>query len=269
MIKNLFLALFFICPHLASSQTYEELIEHAITAAQADSLKQAEALYKMALKLSPNDYRNVLVYHSLGHVEELMYWQNTSDTKMLEEAVYNYSQAINLQPESALIRTSRANLFLNLKHYDKAILDYTEIIKKDPSDIEALNRRAFAYYEMRDYDKARADYEAVLKINPTDYLSALGIVLVLQKTNKVSEAVTRIGFLIAAYPDRADLYVVRSSLYTDLNKLELALLDLNQAVSLEPQNPQNLLHRADLYDKMNKHTQARNDRRKAQKLLIR
>ena len=90
---------------------------------------------------------------------------------------------------------------LGLRVYDKAILDYSEIIKKDPSDIDALNRRAFAYYEMRDYDKARTDYEAVLKINPTDYLSALGIVLVLQKTNKVSEAVTRIGFLIAAYPD--------------------------------------------------------------------
>ncbi len=270
MKKSVFFFLLACCMAIATptfSQSYEELVEMAIAAAQADSLRKSEALYKQALKINPNDYRNALVHHSLGHVEELIYWSDPSDTKILEEAVYHYSQAVEMQPESVLMRFSRADLYLNLKNYGKAVLDYSDIIKKDPANTEALNRRGFAYFQMREYDKARADYERVLKQKPSDYLSALGVALVLQKTNKTSEAITRMGFLMAAYPDNPDLYEVRASMYEDLEKYELALLDLTKAIEMDPSNPDRYIRRAELYEKMGKATHARNDRRKAQKLL--
>lgn len=249
------------------SQNYNQLVEQAINATNADSLRKAESLYRQALKTNPNDYRNALVYHNLGHVQEMMYWQNTSDTKMLEEAVYNYSQAIEMQPENIPMRYSRGNLNLNLKAYGKAILDYTAIIKKDPQNTTALNRRAYAYFQQRDYDKAKADYNEVLHIEPTDYLSQMGVALVLQKTNNTKEAINRMEFLIDEYPDKAELYTVRSQMYADQAMLELALLDLTKAIELEPDNPDYYRQRADLYEKMKKHGLAKRDRRKAQSFV--
>ncbi len=249
------------------SQNYNQLVEQAINATNADSLRKAESLYRQALKTNPNDYRNALVYHNLGHVQEMMYWQNTSDTKMLEEAVYNYSQAIEMQPENIPMRYSRGNLNLNLKAYGKAILDYTAIIKKDPQNTTALNRRAYAYFQQRDYDKAKADYNEVLHIEPTDYLSQMGVALVLQKTNNTKEAINRMEFLIDEYPDKAELYTVRSQMYADQGMLELAVLDMSKAIELEPQNSDLLLQRADLYDKLKKHGLAKRDSRNARKII--
>jgi len=266
-MKYLVLLTFSLLPFSMFGQTYEQLVEQALLAAQHDSLPKSEALYKKAININPNDYRNALAYHNLGHVQEMMYWQNTDDKKMLEESVYNYSKAIEMQPESVPMRFSRANLNLNMKSYGKAILDYSKIIEKDASNTTALNRRAYSYFQQRDYPKAMDDYERVLKLEPSDYTSAMGIALVLQKTNKVGEAITRMDFLIAAYPDKAELLVIRSSMYQDLNMNELALIDLSKAIEMEPKNPQHYVERAKLYEKIGKHAQAKKDYRKARKLI--
>ena len=265
-MRYLLLAILLMLPVCMSGQTYEELVGQAQTAVEHDSLEKAEALYKSALKLNPNDYRNALVYHNLGHVQEMMYWRNTNMKKMLEEAVYNYSKAIEMQPESVPMRFSRANLNLNMKSFGKAILDYSAIIDKDKTNTTALNRRAYSYFQMRDYDKARTDYERVLEINPTDYTSALGIALVLQKSNKSREAISRLEFLIAAYPDKPELYVVRSSMYEDLNMREMAILDLSKAIEMQPGNPEYYIQRAMVYEKMGKKALAKRDYRKASRL---
>ncbi len=252
-----------LCVH---AQTYEQCIEQAYQAAQHDSLDRAEALYRQALKISPGDHRNALVHHDLGHVQEMLYWSNTANTKMAEEAMYNYSRAIELLPISLPVRISRANFHLNLKQYDKAVEDYTAAIKLSPDNTEALNYRAFAYYQNRSYDMAMQDYKTILERHPADYNAALGVALVLQKTYKVSEAIRRMEFLITEHPEQAELYAVRASMYADINNLDLALVDINQAVKLEPTNPAHLLQRADIYEKQGKTQLAKRDRTKARLL---
>ena len=250
----------------AFSQSYEQCIEQAYHAAQHDSLTQAEALYRQALKLSPGDHRNALVHHDLGHVQEMIYWKDVNNTKIAEEAMYNYTRAIEMMPISMPVRFSRANFHLNLKHYEKAIEDYTVIIKSTNENTEALNYRAFAYYQNRNYDKAMQDYKTILERHPSDYNAALGVALVLQRTYKVNEAVRRMEFLITEHPDKAELYAVRASMFTDLEKLDLALVDINQAIKLEPKNPAHFLQRAGIYEKQGKQQKAKRDKEKA-KLL--
>lgn len=258
--------LFLLWPACLSAQTYEECVARAYQLAQHDSLPEAEARYRQALKLSPGDHRNALVHHDMGHVEEMMYWQDTRDTKMAEEAMYNYSRAIELLPTSIPIRLSRANFHLNLKHYDKAADDYTAIIQQDAQNAEALQHRAFAFYQNRNYDKAMQDYKSILERRPSDLNAALGVALVLQKTHKVGEAVRRMEFLITEHPDKAELYAVRASMLTDLEKLDLALVDINKAIELESQNPAHYQQRADIHERQGKKKAAHKDQRKALEL---
>lgn len=252
-------------PHWMSGQTYEEVVESAIKAAQTDSLAQSEALFREALKMNPGDHRNSLVHHNLGHVQEMIYWKDTDNTKMLEEALYNYSRAIELQPNSIPMLFSRGNFYNNLGQYGKAAADYTKVIERDPRNTEAFAYRAFAYYQNHDYDKARADYEEVLRYKPSDYASQLGVALILQKTYRVGEAIRRMEFLITEHPDQAELYAVRSSMLVDNEKFDLALADINRAIELAP-SAAYYQQRATIYQKQGKKKLAQRDLRKARTL---
>ncbi len=266
VFRFIFIVLFGGLPFLSWTQTYEEVVAEAIAAAQTDSLSRSENLFRQALKMSPGDHRNSLVYHNLGHVQELMYWQRTEDTKMLEEALYNYSRAIELQPNSIPMRFSRANFYSNLEQYGKAVADYTKIIERDNRNTDALTYRAFAYYQSRDYDKARTDYEEVLRYKPSDYASQLGVALILQKTYRVGEAIRRMEFLVTEHPDKAELYAVRSSMFVDNGKLDLALTDINRAIELDPASAEYYHQRGAIYGKQGKKKLAQRDFRKASKL---
>ena len=65
----------FICCCLSggmSAQTYEQTVRQALSAAEHDSLDQAEELFRQALKISPGDHRNALVYQYIGQVIETL-----------------------------------------------------------------------------------------------------------------------------------------------------------------------------------------------------
>lgn len=256
----------FICCCLSggmSAQTYDQTVRQALSAAEHDSLDQAEELFRQALKISPGDHRNALVYQYIGQVIETKYWKNPSDVKTVEEIIFNYSKAIELQPQNRSMLFSRANFYLSMEYYGKAIHDYTTILEHDRQNTDALNRRAFAYYQNREYDKAENDYNAVLAIKPSDYASALGKALVMQKTFRLGEAIKRMEFLVVEHPDRAELYAVRASMYKESGKMELALVDISRAIQLEPKNPAYYSQRADIYEAQGKKKMAAADRRKA------
>ena len=259
--------LILLLPITLAAQTYEELVESALRAAQADSLETAEMLYKQAIRSAPDDYRNALAYHDLGHVQEMLYWKNT-DSKKYEEALFNYSKAVDMQPTAIPIVFSRANFYLNLKNYGKAIYDYTSILDMVPTNIDALNYRAYAYFQQREYDRAKADYESVLRLKASDPTAALGVALILQKTNKFGEAIKRMDFLIAEYPERDDLLAIRASMLTDRGQYELALVDMDRAIEISPSNPTYYVQRAEIYEQKGKKKLANRDRRNAAKLVV-
>lgn len=268
MSKKQIILVFFaiLLPSALAAQTYEQLVESGLRAAQADSLEVAESLYKQAIRMAPDDYRNALAYHDLGHVQEMLYWKNPSVSKKYEEALFNYSRAVEMQPTAIPIVFSRANFYLNLKNYGKAIHDYSSILEMVPNNIEALNCRAFAYFQQREYERARADYENVLRLKASDSTAALGVALVLQKTNKFGEAIKRMDFLVAEYPERDDLLSVRASMLSDRGQNELALIDMDRAIELSPSNPAYYLQRAEIYEKKGNKKLATRDRRMAARL---
>src|SRR5438105_6394118 len=51
-------------------------------------------------------------------------------------------------------------------HYEDAISDYTQALQLDPKYAFAYNNRGFAYYNLKQYDKALADYDQALQLDP-------------------------------------------------------------------------------------------------------
>lgn len=209
-----------------SSQTYDELVARAIDAVEQDSLYQAEELFKKALRLEPSNMRNALLFSNLGTVQRRM-----SKNK---EALESYSLALNLTPYSITMLLNRASLYLEMDYLDKAYLDYCNVIDLENQNPEALQFRAYIYMRRREYQEARNDYQRLLEAKPGDKTARIGMAMANQKLMRYREALEELNRLIVDYPKDASLLKARAELEVDMGSLEMALLDLENAAKLAP-----------------------------------
>ena len=63
--------------------------------------------------------------------------------KKNEEALQDYNNALNIEPDSAHIYKERGDFFERTDQYDKAILDYDTAISINPSFSSAYNNKGF------------------------------------------------------------------------------------------------------------------------------
>lgn len=83
-----------------------------------------------------------------------------SDLKMegkLEEALEEYTLAIQAAPPSALLYANRATALFELQKYKAAERDCNEALKENPDSAKALRVRGLARKELGLYEKARHD----------------------------------------------------------------------------------------------------------------
>ena len=107
-------------------------------------------------------------YYKQGH--------DAYKSRKYEEAIANFAQAIQKNPDNVKAYVNRGNSHYNLKEYEAALTDYTHAIKLNPNQIKAFVNRGNVRYMLAEYssdpDKeyklAIADYNNALKINPSE-----------------------------------------------------------------------------------------------------
>ena len=222
-----------------SAQTYDELISRAMSAVEADSLYQAESLFKKALQKEPANLRNALLFSNLGTIQRRM-GKN-------KEALESYSLALNLTPYSKTMLLNRASLYLEMDYLDKAYVDYCNVIDLDAKNQEALQFRAYIYMRRRQYQDARNDYQSLLEAVPGDKTARIGMAMVNQKLQRYRESLEEFNRLIVDYPQDVSLLKARAELEVEMNTLEMALLDLESAVKLAPNDAEIYVMCGDIY----------------------
>lgn len=243
-----------------AQDTYERIVEMGIEAVKDYKLTEAEQLFKKALQIAPDDYRNALIYMNLGKVQEM--------TNKGQEAIESYSAAITLFPQNVTFLRSRADLYLKLENYNKAISDYTDIIEKDTNNIDAYSFRGFAYSKIRKLDQAKTDFAIVIQKEPKNYMTLLGMVIIEQQMGHERKAMTQLNLLIDTYSEKAELYSIRAEMEIKVKQNELAIVDLNKAIELDSNNPNYILTRAYLHLSMKNKRLARIDFKKAIELGV-
>ena len=84
-----------------------------------------------------------------------------------EQAINDYNKAIGLDPDNALTYFDRGCAYDGKGDLPKAIHDYTKAIEIDPKNsIEAYNNRGSIYYCRGDFDLAISDYNKIIEIKP-------------------------------------------------------------------------------------------------------
>jgi len=261
-MKRFLLFILVICgiSVLTSAQTYQELSERALALIDADEPEQAEAVFRQALKLEPSNPRNALIFSNIGTIQRSM--------GRYDDAVESFTFALNIAPVAIPILLNRATTYMELGKTDHAYVDYCQVLDGDKANAEALLMRAYIYVIRRDYKAARIDYDRLLEKDPGNYNARLGLVTLNQKEKKFSDAVDVISKLIVEYPNDPVLYVARAGVEVDMEHTDLALIDLEEAIRLDPKAADAFILRGEVYLSQKKKAMARQDFEKAIQLGV-
>ena len=261
---RIIIALLFCFPVALSAQTYQQLSEKAIECIEKDSFHRAEELLLQALKLEPKNAKNALLFSNLGLVQRRL--------GEYDKALESYSFALNFAPLAVPILLDRAAIYMETGRTDRAYTDYCRVLDEDKQNKEALLMRAYIYMRQRNYNFAKSDYERLLKLAPQSYNGRLGLATLEQKEGKYEAALSILNAMIAEKGGEATrlttqqyavLYVARAGVEQDMKHVDLAMMDLEEAIKLDASQTEAYLIRGQIYLSQKKKELAKRDFEKA------
>jgi tetratricopeptide (TPR) repeat protein len=86
----------------------------------------------------------------------------------LDEAITQYSQAIALDPNIALIYQGRGVAYAGVQDYAAAIADFNRAIELDPDQSATYLERGRVYVRTEDFGAAEADVQHAIDISNSD-----------------------------------------------------------------------------------------------------
>lgn len=269
-MKKLLIYIIFVCACASNAwaQTYDELVDKSFHAIEADSLDAAQNYLLQALRIDPDNPANAMLLSNMGTVQR--------KRQLYEQALESYTNALNILPNSVPILLNRAALYMELGKMELAKEDYSHVLLQNPDNEEALLMRAYILVQQRKFNEAKADYDRLLRNNPQNFNAKLGLSTLLQKTGRFDEAhVILTGMIVQATDENnmgnrqlAMLYVARAGIENDLNQTQQALLDVEQAISIDPNLSDAYLLRGQIYLALKRGDLAKDDFERCVKLGI-
>lgn len=183
----------------------------------------------------------------LAHLKNAAY----GEPGFYQEAIENFSRAIELDPGFAEAYKSKGDAYLGLAeekaesaHYAQAIADYSQAIALNCSYAYAYWGRGYAYYErgcsyrqqgsddlsLADFDLAIADFNKVINLNPghSGAYSLLGDAYAGKGAD--NQAIAAYTKVIGLYPDYVPGYIGQGTAYSRMGEYDLAIADFTQAI---------------------------------------
>lgn len=258
---RIFIAIIFTLLALpCASQTYQELCNIAKEYCGKKEYRKAVTYYARALNAATNDNERVQALSQQGYAFELDGRSNA--------AAQAYKRALEIDSTSAPLLMKRANLLLQTDSIQAAIDCYNRIERIVPDNKDILFFRAYAYTTQNEFGKAKRDYIALLAHRPDDTEARMGLALLYHKEGSMNECLMLLEAMIEEQPQNAGIYAMRSNIELEEKQHELALIDIEKSIELEPENTEYHNIKADILHAMGRKEAAKRSREKAAKLSV-
>ncbi|MDR2694443.1 MAG: TonB family protein [Chitinispirillales bacterium] len=179
------------------------------------------------------------------------------DKKEYDNAIAEYTKAIQMDPGSADAYLGRGRNHNAKNDHGKAIADYTKAIQLNPNSALGYTHRGAVYWlDTEEPDKAIADFTKVINIDHKDrtgYIGRGGVYSELKK--EYDSAIADYTEAIRLYPREGLWYVSRGNAYLEKKDYDNAIADLTKAIQLEP----NVAKLLDAKDNLQKAKRLRGD----------
>jgi tetratricopeptide (TPR) repeat protein len=163
-------------------------------------------------------------------------------------AIDQYLLAIEIIPEYGVLYNNLANVFISAGLPDKAPENYELTLQYDPLYVNAYTNQGLHYERARDYDQAMEYYNMALNIYPCDYNTLVRRGYLYMNPYVETEAsFNDLNQAITIDPDNAQAYMARGSVYYLTGDIETALDDYNYGLELDPNNQDGYYNLASIY----------------------
>ena len=183
-----------------------------------------------------------------------------------QKALDDYNKAIELDPSYAFAYNGRGNVYRGFGERQKALNDYNKAIELDPSFAYAYNGRGNVYSDLGEQQKALDDYNKAIELDSSYAHAYNGRGNVYSDLGEQQKALEDYNKAIELDPIHKFAYRNRGLLYSKLGNLEAAVKDYTQAIQLDPKYKNAYLNRADAYSALGQESLAEADRKAAAEL---
>ncbi|MBW4632552.1 MAG: tetratricopeptide repeat protein [Iphinoe sp. HA4291-MV1] len=189
-------------------------------------------------------------YYKQGHA--------SYKVKDYEQAIENFSQAIQKDPKHAKAYVNRGNAHYNLKEYEAALADYNQAISINPTEVKAYVNRGNVRYMLaeyssdpdKEYNLAIADYNNALRLNLNEVEAYIRRGVVRSQIAKYSgdsqheykKAIADFNQALTLNSSRAEAFFQRGLVRYQVaqyssefeQEYKQAIADFNQALNINP-----------------------------------
>lgn len=150
-------------------------------------------------------------------------------------------------------------LMINMKRSptggEEAIKQLEELEKSNPNNTAIIFFKSFLQAEYNHYDEALAGFDKLTNIQPDTAVNWIGKGQILSSINRDEEAIVAFEKALTLNPNRFDVWGMKASALSKLGRYDEAIATLNKALELAPNNAVNIYNRACIYclkgDKIN------------------
>ncbi|MBX9951759.1 MAG: tetratricopeptide repeat protein [Candidatus Obscuribacterales bacterium] len=203
-------------PYVYRARAYVSWDEHK---------QRAEADYRKALQLDPNC---AAAWAGLAGV-----YVDSRDFKQAEPML---EKAVRLDPTFPRFWYNKGVMHSLWNQKQKALECYERALKLEPDNPNYWRCRGSIKMKMGNPKGGLADSEQALKLSPNYGQGYILKAQCLSKMSKFHEAIDAANQAIEFSPRRAEGYQIRAYCYKCLDNMELALIDLEKASTLKPED---------------------------------
>jgi tetratricopeptide (TPR) repeat protein len=166
--------------------------------------------------------------------------------KDFNNAIDDFTKAVELSNSSKESLMERANAFVELGQFNKAVEDYTEIVDAGRSvDFYVYFRRGYALMHLGDDDIALNDFSQAINLNPSFPATYLFRGSIYGDLGNFDAALRDFDNALSL-GENAETFLRRGLVHAELGSLDLALKDINRAIELRPDFQEAISARAEI-----------------------
>ena len=166
----------------------------------------------------------------------------------MDEALGLHLRAVELNPEDPTMHMDLAETYKQMEDPGMAIEHYNQAVKLNDGEAWFYDARADAYFMLGDYDMALADLERASELEPEDrgFFSRAGDIFLhdLEDPERALDYYTR---AVERSPEDGWVYSDRSAAYWAMGNIDAAMVDLDRAIELDPENASFYIGRSQIF----------------------
>ncbi|MDR1803087.1 MAG: tetratricopeptide repeat protein [Treponema sp.] len=181
-------------------------------------------------------------YHHRGLACQQLTW--------MAEALEDYSDAIEIFPNSAILYYYRASVLISYEEPDEAIADCEKALELSPGLTKVHSMLGSAYNIKEEYEKAIEHYNKALAANPENVSSLLNRSFAYFKLKNYSASVSDAARAVALDPAYPEARFYSGIALMEMGEYKKALADFDEAIRLDEKYEIAILKRKETLEKL-------------------